>query len=63
MKLDSKKKSRRDRMMRSKIFDTQNVRDIGRKKARESRGFIILWMEIMEDVFYVEGKNAESRND
>ena len=29
------KKSRRDRMMRSKSFDTPEVRVIGRKKARE----------------------------
>ena len=40
MELDSRKKSRRDRMMRSKSFDTQDVREIGRKKAGESRGFL-----------------------
>ena len=33
MQLDSRKKSRRDRMMRSKSFDTQEVREIGRKEA------------------------------
>ena len=43
MELDSRKKSRRDRMMRSKSFDTQEVREIGRKKAGESRGFPILY--------------------
>ena len=39
MELDSRKKSRRDRMMRSKSFDTQELREIGRKEAGESRGF------------------------
>ena len=33
MELDSRKKSRRDRMMRSNSFDTQKVREIGRKEA------------------------------
>ena len=42
MELDSRKKSRRDRMMRSNSFDTQEVRDIGRKEAGELRGFLIL---------------------
>ena len=37
-----KKKRRRDRMMRSNSFDTQEVREIGRKEAEESRGFPIL---------------------
>ena len=31
-------------MMRSKSFDTQEVREIGRKGAGESKGFPILWM-------------------
>ena len=56
MELDSKKKSKCDRM-RSKRFETQKVkREIGRKEAAESRGFPILWMGIMEDVFQMEGK-------
>ena len=42
MELDSIKKSRRDRMMRSKSFETQKVREIGRKEAGESRGFSYL---------------------
>ena len=37
MELDSRKKSRRDRVMRSKSFATQEVREIGRKEAGESR--------------------------
>ena len=59
MELDSRKKSRRDRIMRSKSFDTQKVREISRKEAGESRGFPILWMVIIEDVFQMEGKECE----
>ena len=61
MKLDSRKKSRRDRMMRSNSFDTQEVREIGRKEAGESRGFPILCMGIMEDVFQMKGKECEDQ--
>ena len=56
MKLDSRKKIRQDSMMRLKSFETQEVREIDRKKAVESRGFPILWMRIMKDVFQMEGK-------
>ena len=38
MDLDSRKDSWRDRMMRSNSFETQKVREIGRKEAGESRG-------------------------
>ena len=61
MELDSRKKRRRDSMMRSKSFDTQEVREIRRKEAGESRGFPILWMGIMEDVFQMEGKECEDQ--
>ena len=61
MELDFRKKRRRDRMMRSNSFDTQEVREIGRKEAGESRGFPILWMGIMEDVFQMEGKKCEDQ--
>ena len=61
MELDSRKKSRRDRMIRSKSFHTQEVREIGRKEAGESRGFPILWMGIIEDVFQMEGKECEDQ--
>ena len=54
MELDSTKKSRRDRMMLSKI-----IIDIGRKEAGEPRGFPILWMGIIEDVFQMEGKQCK----
>ena len=62
MELDSRKKRRRDRMMRSNSFDTQEVSEIGRKEAGESRGFPILWREIIEDVFQMEGKECEDRD-
>ena len=42
MELDSRKKSRRDRMMHSNSFDTQEVRETGQKEAGESRDFSIL---------------------
>ena len=62
MELDSRNKRRRDRMMRLNSFDTQEVREIGRKEAGESRGFPILCMEIMEDVFQMEGKEYKDQN-
>ena len=55
MELDSRNKSRRDKMMHSKNFKTQEVREIGRKEAGESRSFPILCMGIIEDVFQMEG--------
>ena len=61
MELDSRKKRRRDRMMRLNSFDTQEVREIGRKEAGEPRGFPILCMGIMEDVFQMEGKECEDQ--
>ena len=60
MKLDSRKKSRQDRMMHSKSFEAQEVREIGWKEAEGLRGFPILWMKIMEDDFQMEGKNAKT---
>ena len=62
MELDSRKKSRWDRMMRSNSFDTQEVREIGQKEAGESRDFPILCMGIMEDVFQMEGKECEDQD-
>ena len=59
MELDSRKKSKRDRMMRPKSFDTQDVREIGRKEVGESRDFPILWMEIIEEVFQMEEKECK----
>ena len=61
MELGSKKKSRRDRMMRSNSFDTQEVRKIGRKEASESIGFPILCMGII-DVFQIEGKQCKDQD-
>ena len=37
MELDSRKKSRRDRMMRSKSLNTKEVREIGRKEVGVER--------------------------
>ena len=48
-------------MMRSKSFNTQEVREIGQKEAGESRGFPILCMGIIEDVFQMEGKDCEDQ--
>ena len=59
MELDSRKKSRRDRMIRSKSFETQEGREIGRKEAGESRGFPILCMGVIEDVFQMEKKECK----
>ena len=61
MELDSRKKSRRDRMMCSKSFEMQDVREIGWKEAGESRGFSILWMGIIEDVFQMEVKECKDQ--
>ena len=74
MELDSRKKSKRNRMMRSKSFESkpnrmmhsksfemQEVRELGQKEVGGSRGFLILWMEIMEDVFQMEGKECQDQ--
>ena len=47
--------------MRSKSFEMQEVKEIGRKKAGESGGFAILWMGITEDAFHVEGKECKDQ--
>ena len=59
MEIDSRKKSRWDRMMRSESFETQEEREIGLKEAGESRGFPTLLMGIIEDVFQMEGKKCK----
>ena len=61
MELDSRKKSRPDRIMRSNSFDTQEAREIGRKEAGGKRGFPILGMGIIKDVFQMEGKECEDQ--
>ena len=61
MELDSRKKNRRDRIMRSKSFDTQEVRETGRNEAGESRGLPIFWMEMVGDVFQMEGKECKDQ--
>ena len=61
MELDSRKKSRPDRVMHSNSFDMQEVREIGCKQAGESRCFPILWMGIIENVFQMEGKECKDQ--
>ena len=63
MELASRKKSRRDKMMRSNSFETQEVVEIGRKEARKLKVFPTLWMGIIADVFQMEEKNAKYRQD
>ena len=43
-------------MMRSKSSETHEGREIGQKKAGESRGIPILGLGIMKEVFQMEGK-------
>ena len=59
MELDSKKKSRQDKMMRSKSLDMLAMREIGQKEAGESRGFPIQLNGIKEDVFQMERKECK----
>ena len=47
--------------MRSKSFKTLEVEEIGRKNGRELRGFPILWMGIIENVFQIEGKKCKDQ--
>ena len=61
MELDCRKKSRRDRVMGSKSFEMQKIREISRKEAGESRGFPIMWMGIIEEVFQMEGRECEDQ--
>ena len=43
-------------MMCGKSFQTQKVREIGRKEAEELRGFPIIWMGIIKNVFQMKRK-------
>ena len=63
MELDSRKRSKRNKKMRLESFNTYEVIEIGRKEAGESRGFPILCMGIIENVFQMKEKNAKSRKD
>ena len=45
--------------MRSKSFEMQEVREIGRKEAGESRGFPIWCMGIIENVFQMEREEED----
>ena len=61
MELDSRKKSERNRRMRSKSFATQEMREIGRKQAKVSKGFPILRMQITEGVFPMAEKKSKDQ--
>ena len=37
------------------------MKEIGQKEAGESRGFPILWMGMIEDVFHMEGKKSKDQ--
>ena len=47
--------------MRLKSFGTQEVRELGRQEARDSRDFPILWMRITGEVFQMEGKECKDQ--
>ena len=61
MELDSRKKSRRDEITRSKSFEPQEVREIGQKEAEKSKGFPIVWLGIVENVLQMEGKEFKNQ--
>ena len=48
MELDSRKKSRRGRMIRSNSFETQKIREMGRKEVGEPRSIPVSLMEAKE---------------
>ena len=65
MELDSRKKSRLDRMMRSKSFETLEVREIGRKEAGKWRGFSHFvygnnekWIEDVKKKFHASARQV-----
>ena len=60
MELDSRKKSRRNKMMRSKSFDSQ-VREIDRKEAGKLKGFPIYQMGITKMSYRWKERHAKSR--
>ena len=51
----------RENGIRFQKEEKKEVREIGRKEAGESRGFPILCMGIIEDVFQMEGKECEDQ--
>ena len=55
MKLDTRKKSKLDGMVRSNSFDTQEAREAGRTKADESRDFLILLSGMKKELFQMYG--------
>ena len=62
MKLHSRKKSRRDRVMCLNSFKTQERKEISRKEAGESRDFPTLRKRIIDKDFQMEEKECEKLN-
>ena len=61
MKLEFRKKSGRDRIINLKSFEMQKVKEMGWKKPMELRGFPILWVRILQEIFQVEGKECKDQ--
>ena len=61
MALDSKKKSRWDRMMCSNNFEMQEARGIGQIEADKSRGFPTSSMRITDEGFQMEEKKCKDQ--
>ena len=59
IELDSKEKSRRNRIMRSKSFKTQKVKEMSWKTAGESKDFHILWTGIIDEDFQIKSKECK----
>ena len=51
MELDSRKNRRRERTVRSKSFETQEVKEIGQNEDGELTGFLVLWTGMIMEVF------------
>ena len=47
--------------MRSNSFETQEVREIRRKEAADSKYFPVLWMQIIDEDFHMEEKECKEQ--
>ena len=61
MPLDSRKKSRQNKMVCSKSFEMKELREIGQKKADQLRNFLMLWIGIIDEGFQMEGKECKAQ--
>ena len=62
MPLDSRRKSRRGRMMQLNSFDAQKLKEIGQKQAGKPRGFSIFWMRMIDRGRLPEKQEGKERN-